>query len=94
LARAQSRRGPSVTNLRHYQIPIHDSVTPVLIQLLDGSRDREELRRDLLAHIRAEKIEISKSDGSAVAPEDVHEAIEGGLERHLELLAQHALLVR
>jgi SAM-dependent methyltransferase len=50
LARAQVAEGfPMVTNQRHMNIELGDDSIRTIISLLDGSRDRQKLARDLLA---------------------------------------------
>jgi methyltransferase-like protein/cyclopropane fatty-acyl-phospholipid synthase-like methyltransferase len=57
LVRAQARRGPEVTSLRHAQHHIADSVTRHLLTLLDGKRTRSELIELLKAHVEREPVE-------------------------------------
>jgi SAM-dependent methyltransferase len=50
LARAQVAEGyRMVTNQRHMNIELEDTIIRTVLSLLDGSRDREELARDLSA---------------------------------------------
>jgi SAM-dependent methyltransferase len=79
LARHQARSGELVTNLRHAGVRIEDEPGRRLVILLDGTRDRAQLLRDLRAFVL--------ETGGRV-PED----IEGGLERSLQGLAGLALL--
>jgi PKMT, C-terminal winged helix domain len=47
LARHQAERGEYVTNLRHVQVRVEDERGRRLITLLDGTRDRAALAREL-----------------------------------------------
>ena len=48
LARLQSLEGTEVVNLRHFNLRVEDSLTRRLLQLLDGSRERDALLDELL----------------------------------------------
>jgi methyltransferase-like protein/ubiquinone/menaquinone biosynthesis C-methylase UbiE len=75
LARAQVAEGyRMVTNQRHNNIAIGDEISRRILALLDGSRDRGELIRDLLA--------------SGMDPDAIHRNLEPGLAglHHLCLL--------
>lgn len=68
-----------VTNLRHEMVQL-DDLPPLLLPLLDGTRDRAALERDL----RAEVTRLAGDDAPELLPEDLEEA--------LQLLADSALL--
>ncbi len=55
LARLQAKDGATVTTLRHTSLKVDDERGRNLLQLLDGTRDRAALQRDL--HVPAEEIE-------------------------------------
>jgi hypothetical protein len=80
LARLQVRTGPFVSTLLHDSKRLDDEPTRLLLQLLDGTRTREELAAELLAVFPADK----RPDPAALM---------AGLERNLERLAKGALLV-
>ncbi len=50
LARFQLERGQSATNQLHVIMKFPDPLSRRLVQLLDGTRDREMVRRDLLEY--------------------------------------------
>jgi methyltransferase-like protein len=50
LARYQAREHTMVTTLRHSQVEIPDSLSRQVLQLLDGTRDREALLDELAIH--------------------------------------------
>ncbi|MCU0788949.1 MAG: class I SAM-dependent methyltransferase, partial [Verrucomicrobia bacterium] len=52
LARVQLRHGDTVSNLRHRPIRLLDHIGQHLVQLLDGTRDRESLRAELEQAVR------------------------------------------
>jgi Predicted methyltransferase regulatory domain/Methyltransferase domain len=79
LARHQARAGELVTTLRHTSVRIEDELGRRLVTLLDGSRDRDLLLRELSAFL-------------VQSESDVPEDLEGGLERSLQGLAGLALL--
>lgn len=92
LARLQSIDGIKVTNLRHYTIKIEDPVGHRLLQLLDGSRDREKLSAELAQWIIAEKVQLPQLEVETSSAELIHAAIAGQLETNLIELGQLALL--
>ena len=49
LARWQIERQPEVTTLLHAVVRIDDEPGQILLRLLDGTRTRDEIRRDLAA---------------------------------------------
>ena len=53
LARFQLERGQSPTNQLHVTMRFPDPLSRRMMQLLDGSRDREMVRRDLMEYVRA-----------------------------------------
>jgi SAM-dependent methyltransferase len=65
LARLQAARGTHVTNLRHSTVEITDERGRRLITLLDGTRDRAALLREL--HRPADELERSLAGLAAVA---------------------------
>ena len=77
LARWQARNGSMLTTLRHSSIEIEDGIVRKLIMLLDGTRDRAALKRELLP--LAEQIDEAVFDDE--------------LERNLARAAMMALLM-
>ncbi len=81
LARAQIKRSPYVTSLRHLSIRLDDEPSQLLLELLDGTRDRSELLRDL--HTRVDK------DSPRIRARDLNlENLDGLLAK----LAEHGIL--
>ena len=54
LARLQSRTLTEVTNLRHQSVRLEDSLVRRFLQLLDGTRDRTAIGREMAAALREE----------------------------------------
>jgi Predicted methyltransferase regulatory domain/Methyltransferase domain len=79
LARHQARSGGFVTTLRHTSVRIEDELGRRLVTLLDGTRDRDLLLRELRAFL--------VESGS-----EVPDNLETGLERSLQGLAGLGLL--
>ena len=69
LARLQARSGAPVTNLKHASVRLDDPLVGTFLRLLDGTRDRVAIARDMAA--------ILREAGAA--------AEAGGLERGLAL---------
>jgi hypothetical protein len=57
LARFHARRGSIIPTLRHSTVEVQDQLARRLIELLDGTRDRQALLRDLGAPARPEDLD-------------------------------------
>jgi SAM-dependent methyltransferase len=57
LARFHAGRGPIIPTLRHSTVEVQDQLARRLIELLDGTRDRQALLRDLGAPANAEDLD-------------------------------------
>jgi cyclopropane fatty-acyl-phospholipid synthase-like methyltransferase len=83
LAREQARRGSVVTSLRHLVVRLEDERSRRLVLLLDGTRTRADLLRDLCTEFA----------DPTVFPETVPELTPSHLDALLARLAAHGLLV-
>jgi SAM-dependent methyltransferase len=83
LARAQARRGPFVTSLRHLQVRLEDERSRTLLMLLDGTRTRG----DLLAELGRQFAEREEPAGEG------SELTASHLEALLSRMAAHGLLI-
>ena len=94
LARLQSVEGTEVVNLRHFNIRVEDPLSRRLLQLLDGSRDRDALIDDLAAAVESGAVAVEKENGERTgSSEEVREFLAAEIERSLADLADMALLV-
>jgi methyltransferase-like protein/cyclopropane fatty-acyl-phospholipid synthase-like methyltransferase len=93
LVRLQSRESNKVINLRHANVAIEDALGRQLLQLLDGSRDRNALVNDLVASIESGLITIQKEGATVEDINEIRQFITAGLEHSLTGLAKLALLV-
>ena len=80
LARMQVRTSPIATTLTHNSMRFDDAPSRLLLQLLDGTRTREQLATELLAAFPQEN-----------RPDPAE--LRAGLERNLERLAKAGMLV-
>lgn len=87
LARLEITRGPVVTSLRHQIVRVDDAIGAALLGLLDGTRDRDALVRDLVALVEAGRIPAPPGDGT-----DLRASIGRGLDASLQSLARTGLL--
>ena len=93
LARRQLESGSVVATLRHTALKIEDSLGQNLLRLLDGTRDRQELLRELKELVKSGAAVI-RQDGQPVSDlEKAQEILERELEQSLDALARSALLV-
>jgi SAM-dependent methyltransferase len=77
LARAQIKRSPYVTSLRHLSIRLDDEPSQLLLELLDGTRTRSELLQLLLARVN--------KDSPQIRPQELNlENLEGLLAKMAE----------
>jgi hypothetical protein len=94
LARLQSREGTEVVNLRHFNIRVEDPLSRRLLQLLDGSQDRNALVDNLAAAVESGAAVVETDHGAITGnPGDVRRFLAVELERKLAELAEMALLV-
>lgn len=80
LARLQVRTSPIATTLMHSSMRFDDAPSRLLVQLLDGTRTRDQLAAEVLAAFPQE----NRPDPAA---------LKAGLDRNLERLAKAAMLV-
>src|SRR6266436_1453372 len=86
LARLQARQGTLVTNLFHANIKLEDDLGIRLLLLLDGTRDRATLVRELTAIVEA------FAEGSAKEKQDFLQRLPTELEGKLKVLSELGLL--
>ena len=93
LARRQLQVASVVATLRHTALKIEDSLGQNLLRLLDGTRDRQDLLRELKELVKSGAAVI-RQDGQPVRDLEKAQAIVASeLEQSLEALARSALLV-
>jgi hypothetical protein len=78
LARARARQGTSVTSLHHVEVTLKNSSLRSLLTLLDGTRTRTDLTRDL----------------SAIYPSVPRNTVSLAVDTHLAELHRSGLLIR
>ena len=95
LARLQSLEGTEVVNLRHFNLRVEDSLTRLLLQLLDGSRDRDALLDGLVTLVRSNAAAVETDNGGIItnSAEKVPGFLAAELEKRLAELAEMGLLV-
>ena len=94
LARLQSLEGTEVVNLRHYNLRVEDPLTRRLLQLLDGSRDRDALLDDLVSFVKSGAAAVETDNGAITDnAEEVRCFLAVELERKLAEVAEMGLLM-
>lgn len=92
LARLQAARNRPVVNLRHKNLDLGD-LDQVVLELLDGTRDRAALSDTLAGAVAAGRLGIEDAAGARLEdPERVREVVAGALEESLARLAAGSLL--
>ena len=91
LARWQARSGGRVTNLCHAPVVLEDSAGRHLLTLLDGTRDRAALVREMRAFIEANRGQPPRGETSAIADPTDEELLKN-LGKTLDVFARCALL--
>ena len=91
LVRRQVARGSLVTNRRRGVLKVDDPVARLLIEHLDGTRDRAALLRLLDAEASAGRLDITAGD-QRVDPTRIPMVLQAVLDHHLKRLARLALL--
>ncbi|HEY6401059.1 MAG TPA: class I SAM-dependent methyltransferase [Blastocatellia bacterium] len=94
LARAQANRGVVVTSLSHKSVELGDSLIVELLLLLDGTRDHEALRAEMMDFIMRDG-GYRRADGSIVSDqEELRFWIGNVIEANLAKVAGMGLLIR
>ena len=91
LARVQAATGPVVTNLRHETVTMVD-ISRSTLRLLDGSRDREQLVRDITERVLAGELSLEHEGVAVTDRERIARLAAATLDEVLDDLARRALL--
>jgi methyltransferase-like protein/SAM-dependent methyltransferase len=93
LARYQLERGEWAVNQSHVLIKLPDSLSRRLVQLLDGTRDQEMLRRDLLDFVQSGRGALLENGVRIENIAEVEVILERRIREGLESLAREGMLV-
>ena len=93
LARWQVRRGPNVSSFRHLPLKIEDPLGREVLRLLDGSRDRTALLKDLGETVKTGSMPIYYEGKSSVDLQKALEILPAQLDVSLASLVRLGLLV-
>jgi methyltransferase-like protein len=94
LARWQARQSDVVSTLHHKSLKLRNSIQRGLVTLLDGSRDRDALRKDLMQIFESGKLALLDGDGKPVSDMSlVSKTIDDELEEFLQKASRTALLM-
>jgi trans-aconitate methyltransferase len=91
LNRVQAEHSVFISNPHHRLLEL-DEVGRQLVLLLDGSRDRDALLRDLASQLRERAFELSDESGASLEGEPYERALRQTLEDRLLALAIHGFL--
>ena len=93
LARYQAAQGESITNQRHEQVALEDDVTLRLIQLLDGTRDRQSVLAEMMKLVEDGTL-VVQPDGRGPVPDDERKRLlVKALDQSMRRISRAALLV-
>ena len=92
LARFQLPVGESTANQLHQPVKFSDSLSRQLVLLLDGSRDKETIARELAEFVRSGHDEIPGS-ASVADPDEFTSSARRKVEEALKTLAKGAMLI-
>jgi methyltransferase-like protein/SAM-dependent methyltransferase len=93
LARFQLERGEWAVNQSHVLIKFPDPLSRKLVQLLDGTRDQEMLRRDLLDFVQSGQAAVLENGVQIENLAEVEVILERRVREGLESLAHEGMLV-
>ena len=93
LARHAARSFVGVPTLRHVVLSLDDPLARRTLPLLDGSRDRAALGRELLAAVTSGELALEREDGTAVAdPAEAERLLYARLDACLQLFLRSGVL--
>ncbi|HEY3568168.1 MAG TPA: class I SAM-dependent methyltransferase [Thermoanaerobaculia bacterium] len=92
LARREAALSPYVTNARRRILKLDDDFARVLLQHLDGTRDRAALREVLAGEVAAGRLAITRDGEPLLDPEQRSPFLDALLEQTLRKMAGLALL--
>jgi methyltransferase-like protein/SAM-dependent methyltransferase len=92
LARLQAQEGLPITSLRHRGTEI-DGFDRVVLQLLDGTRDRAALLAKLAELVAGGEFDLHQDNQPVRDPQLIRQMLDRGLDPCLDRLARSALLV-
>jgi len=93
LARYQLERGESATNQLHVSLRYLDPLSRQLVQLLDGTRDRETLTGELIEFVRSGRGKVLENGVTVENMAEVAVILERRVREGLEALAREGMLV-
>ena len=88
-----ARGETDVTNLRHRRVRCDDPIAMQLVALLDGTRDRETLVRELALFCQERGLLRDPAGGAITERHELASLIANGLEENLQKLARRCLLI-
>jgi methyltransferase-like protein len=92
LVRFQLERGESATNQLHISMKFPDPLSRRLVQLLDGTRDREMLTRELIEFVRSRRGRLVENGVPIQELSEVAVILERRVREGLESLAREGML--
>src|SRR5215510_1711786 len=93
LARLQLRDSTTVTTMRHTSVQVMDSIGRHLLMLLDGTRDKADLLRELSKLVESGEIKIRREGHEDTEVHQAASILANELEQNLAKVARLALLV-
>jgi len=94
LARLEARTGNFVTTLHCRNLHLSDALQRGVVMLLDGTRDRAALRKDLLELFKSGNLTLQEGDQPVVDMQIVEKRIDAESETILQDLAHAAVLMK
>jgi methyltransferase-like protein len=93
LARWQAARGNYVTSVYHRVMEVEDEPTRLLIDLLDGSRDRATLQEQFLAALQSRNLVKFPTGQALTDPQQIRVILAAEIEKNLARMARMGLLI-
>ena len=93
LARLEARDGNVVTTLHCRSLHLSDALQRGVVMLLDGTRDRDALRKDLLGLFESRTLTLQDGDQPVVDMQIVEKRVDATTEGILQDLARAAILM-
>jgi SAM-dependent methyltransferase len=93
VSRSQARMKRRIPSMLHKTVDLDDPIAHILVQHLDGRNDHDALHAILMREAASGELEIKEGPNPVTDPAKLAPILREALEKHLQNLVKHALLI-